>query len=278
MEFLISAAGATTAEVPLWYLTIESSQATSLRLTSTADPNSHKAAYPIDQKTNTAFSKRHAGLCSFFAQKYIRSSLRCHNKTKRQYRNTVIWLACRSDDILSPLELPFCHQKPTMIDPLTTLGLISNVLQVADFSIRILAKTDEIARSADGAIEENRDLERCATELILRNQNLSESLVRNDGEKDGWDKDDVILTRLGHDCNTVARELIECLSDLRSYRGRSTFKSIRQAIKTLYSREKVETISKRMKEFQDEMNGALLQSIRCARHFCLIFLRVVCIR
>ncbi|KAI9692468.1 MAG: Ankyrin repeat domain-containing protein 44 [Bathelium mastoideum] len=148
-----------------------------------------------------------------------------------------------------------------MLDPLTTLGLISNVLQVADFSLSLLAKSRETASAADGAIDENRDTEKCAKELILRNHQLSESLAKNSGGKDGWDNDDVILSRLGYDCNTTARELIECLSDLRSYQGRSAFKNIRQAIKTVHSREKVESISKRMKGFQEQMNSALLQSI-----------------
>ena len=149
-----------------------------------------------------------------------------------------------------------------MIDPVSALGLVSSLIQVADFSVRILSKADEIGRSADGSMEENRDIEKCAKELVLRNQLLSDSLIRNEGEKDSWDKDDMVLGRLGHDCNRAARELIECLSGLRSYHGRSTFKSVRQAIKAVYSKEKVESMLKRMKGFQEEINSSLLQSIR----------------
>ncbi|KAL9069505.1 MAG: hypothetical protein Q9157_006129 [Trypethelium eluteriae] len=148
-----------------------------------------------------------------------------------------------------------------MIDPITALGLVSNVLQVADYSVRLLSKANEIGRSVDGSIKENRDIEKCAKELILRNQQLSQSLTRNDSDSSDLDNDDVILARLGHDCNGGAMELIECLSSLRSYQGRSAFKSVRQAIKTVYSREKVENMAKRMKSFQEQINSVLLQSM-----------------
>jgi len=62
------------------------------------------------------------------------------------------------------------------MDPLTALGLASNVIQIVDVSTRIVSKGQSIYKSADGTLAENMDAEAVATDLNLLNTKLQHSL------------------------------------------------------------------------------------------------------
>jgi len=142
-------------------------------------------------------------------------------------------------------------------------GLFVNVMQLADYACQIVSKTDEILKSADGSLIQNRDAEACARELLLRNQRLLESLEtsseeRPDGQRRsaGWndvdEADDLALQKLGKQCHDAARDLIQILTGLKT---KSKLGSLRQALEWSSSKEKVEKIEQRMKSIQDQIDS-----------------------
>lgn len=44
------------------------------------------------------------------------------------------------------------------MDPLSSLGVAGNVIQFVDFGIKLVARFNQIYRSADGALQKNNDL------------------------------------------------------------------------------------------------------------------------
>ena len=52
------------------------------------------------------------------------------------------------------------------LDPLTAIGLIGNIVQFVDFGLKIVSKAREVRNSTTGALAENVDTERIATDLI----------------------------------------------------------------------------------------------------------------
>lgn len=51
------------------------------------------------------------------------------------------------------------------MDPLTALGLASNIVQFVDFASKLISQSHEIYQSADGALEDNVALEHVAKNL-----------------------------------------------------------------------------------------------------------------
>jgi hypothetical protein len=52
-----------------------------------------------------------------------------------------------------------------MADPLTTLGLASNIVQLISFTSDLISKGREISKSADGVLVENLELEAITSSL-----------------------------------------------------------------------------------------------------------------
>jgi len=150
-----------------------------------------------------------------------------------------------------------------MAEAAAAFGLFINVMQLADYACQIISKADEIHRSADGSLIQNRDAETCARELLLRNQRLLESLGKSRGERPdgqrrppGWsevdDTDDLALQNLGKQCHDTARDLIQILTGLKT---KSKLGSLRQALEWSASKEKVEKIEQRMKSIQEQIDS-----------------------
>jgi hypothetical protein len=166
-----------------------------------------------------------------------------------------------------------------MAEAVAAFGLFVNVMQLADYACQIVSKTDEILKSADGSLIQNRDAEACARELLLRNQRLLESLENSEARRvgqqrpAGWsdvdDADDLALHNLGKQCHDAARDLIEILTALKT---KSKLGSLRQALEWSFSKEKVEKIEQRMKSIQDQIDSQTNFSNRLV--FCLTYLVV----
>jgi ankyrin repeat protein len=156
-----------------------------------------------------------------------------------------------------------------MLDPINALSLASNVVQVVDFSIKLVSKGYNIYKSADGALVENQDTEAVAIDLRMVNAKLSQSLYRARQTKtspfgDTDDADDQALERLSESCSEVAEELILRLRKLKIQPGGKNreWKSVRQALKTVWSKQELNDAAARLKLYRDQLNTRILVSLR----------------
>jgi hypothetical protein len=176
-----------------------------------------------------------------------------------------------------------------MLDPINALSLGANVIQVIDFSIKLVSKGYHIYKSADGSLIENLDTEAVAIDLQICNARLSQSLDQykqsetkslsseslsssislavgsiggNGGARD--DADEQALEQLCEACNKVASELVERLRRLKVVPGgkHREWKSVRQALKTVWSKDDLDAIATRLRLYRDQLNTRLLVSLR----------------
>jgi hypothetical protein len=140
------------------------------------------------------------------------------------------------------------------MDPLTVIGLVGNIVQFVDFTSKLLSKAGEVYRSADGALVENTDLEIVANDLI--------SLCSPRNPNTTIPSDNPALDALWSKCEEVGKELLEALAKLKIQGQKTKWKSFRKALKSVWSKEEIEALLKRLSSFRDELNLRILVDLR----------------
>lgn len=148
------------------------------------------------------------------------------------------------------------------MDPFTALGLASNVIQIVDFSCKLVSKGQEIYKSVDGTSVENVDTEAVANDLDLLNTNLQRSLDASNNNNESLSKDDQSLVNLCGKCSELARELQAKLDSLKVAGKHRRWKSARQALKSVSGKDGIEQIANRLAAYRDEINLNITVSLR----------------
>jgi hypothetical protein len=146
-----------------------------------------------------------------------------------------------------------------MLDPLSALSVASSLVQFVDFSAKIVSKGHRIFQSKGGSLSENDETETVAKRLRVMVQNLHSSLASTEtsGEEQA-------LGKLCDECIEVAEELnleLEKLKIPNDCRHRK-WKSLRQALKSLWSKEKLESVEKRLGELDGQLKLHILILLR----------------
>ena len=152
-----------------------------------------------------------------------------------------------------------------MLDPLTAFGLAGNVVQIVDFSIKLVSKGYQIRNSLDGSLPENHDTELVAVDLKAVVEQLSSTLDRAPREYPSlpFNQQDAELIDLCQECKKIGEELIARLGMLKGGESRHRqWKSIRQALKVIWEKDKVDSIARRLKLYRDQLNTRILVSLR----------------
>lgn len=141
-----------------------------------------------------------------------------------------------------------------MLDPITALGLASNIIQLVDFASKLLEKSTEIRRNGE-AVDHGR-LRAAAVDL----ENLSRSIKTSTSVPDNEHSDraaetpqETALVMLSEDCCAVANELIECLNTLKGKSNQTLWSTFRQAIRTIWSKEKVMEMASTLENYRSEL-------------------------
>lgn len=150
-----------------------------------------------------------------------------------------------------------------VLDPLSALGLASNVVQFVDFSWKLLSSGSALYHSTDGALLENREMEMIADDLSQLTHRLHNSLVvtRKSALLTESEKE---LMNLSQACEAVAKELLTTLDKLKVKGKRQRWTSFLAALRTVWTKEKVDAIRCRLKEFRSELDTHVLVSLRFA--------------
>jgi len=140
------------------------------------------------------------------------------------------------------------------METLAVVGLVGNIIQFVEFSSQLISKSVQLYQSSEGALTENMNMETAANHLILLNSKL-ENAASDTGDK--------ALEDLCKSCSAVAVELLEALDKLKVHGGKEKGKAIRKALRSLWSREKVQEIEKRLEYFREELNLHIVVDLRC---------------
>ena len=186
------------------------------------------------------------------------------------------------------LEYSSFTRDTAMGDPISALSLGANVIQVVEVSFRLVSSSRAIYQSVDGSLAENLDTETLATDLQDCNAILSQSLAKfkskNASSTAKWNATDSVTTLVPHpaepstwdaqeaealqnlceNCNRIASILIRKLKLLKvdpNVRWRE-LKSLKQALKTVWSKEELDATANRLNLYRTQLNTRILVSLR----------------
>ena len=99
------------------------------------------------------------------------------------------------------------------MDPFSALGLASNVIQLVDFGSRLVSKSQELYKSADGISNVNRDLEAVTKDLT----SVCSSLIQPEQyiNKEQASVPGTALIPLCRSCKELGDELLSVLQTLK---------------------------------------------------------------
>jgi hypothetical protein len=147
-----------------------------------------------------------------------------------------------------------------VLDPMSALSLAGNIVQFVDFSCKIVSKGRRIYLSANGTLPKNLELEVVTDDLA----HLALQL-RNDGAKAAeLSHDEKSLYAISEECSKIAEELLGRLEKLKvkSDAKQRGWKSLRQALKSVWSKEELDELSERLSIFRDQLQFHILVSMK----------------
>lgn len=111
------------------------------------------------------------------------------------------------------------------MDPLTAIGLVSNILSFIEFSVRLLKGAKEVHGSQNGVLKENR-----SRETIVRDmQRMSTRMLVSDSPEEA--DDNASLCILGRECHELSVQLISLLEKIKPKDSGSTTQSLVSALR-----------------------------------------------
>lgn len=149
------------------------------------------------------------------------------------------------------------------MDPLTALGVAGNVIQFLDFGSKLVSKTVEIYKSPQGSSVEYKDLAAVSEDLegLCTKLKPPEPLGSTTFAPS---RAEAALKDICERCTRVAEELIATLNQLKvkATERHRTWKSLRSAFKSVWNKDDIETLEKRLSGLREELNLRVLDGVR----------------
>ena len=152
------------------------------------------------------------------------------------------------------------------MDPTAAFSLACGIIQVVDFSAKVVKKCHELYR--EGVSSENKEAEEMASNLT----DLRAKLDFSD-ESVGTE-----LLDLGSNCSRTAEELIAELEKLKVDGPHRKRQVARKTLKIMLKGSPIDRIQKRLDEYQKHLDSKILVDLRFVHHDNLLHFSVsVCI-
>jgi hypothetical protein len=150
------------------------------------------------------------------------------------------------------------------MDPLSALSVAGTIVQFVDFGSKLLKEGRGFYNSPSGALASNQELEIITTAL--------QSVVTKLRQSIGSSEVSALLTDAEHEhqlsfyqiCDgaaTVAEEPLAKLKGLKVQGKRRKWDSLQKAVKSMWSKQEVEDLVKRLSTFKEALNTQLLSSL-----------------
>ncbi|KAL2074233.1 hypothetical protein VTL71DRAFT_8011 [Oculimacula yallundae] len=138
------------------------------------------------------------------------------------------------------------------MEALAALGVAAAVVQFVDYSTRLISKGQQLYHSTNGALAENIEIGEASERL----KGLTEPLQAVQG-------DEAVAT-ICKACVVVSDELVAYLSNLKVPSGhpRRRWKSFRQAIKSVSSKDKIKELKQRLDSLRGELDTHVVLGLR----------------
>ncbi|KAH0845060.1 hypothetical protein FOPE_09413 [Fonsecaea pedrosoi] len=146
-----------------------------------------------------------------------------------------------------------------VLDPLSAVSVVVNVFDLINHSINLVSKAREVHQF--GADNETVDIEATTKDLTELTGKLQQNKPPDENEQPPASHDPALDT-ICQGCRDVAQELLEALSKVTVEGKSSKWKSTRKALRSVWSKEKIYAIEKRLNTYRDEINLRLIADLR----------------
>ncbi len=150
------------------------------------------------------------------------------------------------------------------MDGLSALSVAASVEQFLELSCSLVSKSKEIYQSVDGALPRNISTEDATRRLIELSEVIKSGLVLDSQQPDLASKVDDPLRSICDGCIATLEILLSRLEKLKVQNGQGMrrFKSVRQALKSIWSQKSLDELAERIQYFRREMDAHILVSLR----------------
>ncbi|EXJ81430.1 hypothetical protein A1O3_07722 [Capronia epimyces CBS 606.96] len=132
------------------------------------------------------------------------------------------------------------------MDPLSAIGLASNILSFIDFSCGVVKHTYEVYNSATGATSANAHIKTVIDDLAKATEALGP-------EVEATTKHSKALHELAQKCSGLSEDLLRILKKLQVTRKNSKWQSLRKTLRAAWSEKEVASIEKRLDSYRSEI-------------------------
>ncbi|KAM0801408.1 hypothetical protein BDR22DRAFT_170963 [Usnea florida] len=139
------------------------------------------------------------------------------------------------------------------MDPLSAISLAGNIAQFLSYATKLVSKGHALYKSSEGALTENLDLEVIANNLTDINSRVIQSYNRTPSTATNLFLDHQSLKSIAESCDNVAKQLLDILQKLKVQGSHRTWKSVRQAFKSVWSKAHIDDLRGRMEGYREQM-------------------------
>ena len=143
------------------------------------------------------------------------------------------------------------------MDPLSAISLAGSIAQFLNYATKLVSKGHALYKSSEGALAENLDLEVVANNLIDVNFRVVQSYSRIPSTSSSNATTSLIdqqsLRSIAESCDNVAKQLLDILQKLKVQGPHRTWKSVRQAIKSVWNKAHIDELRGRMEGYREQM-------------------------
>jgi len=150
------------------------------------------------------------------------------------------------------------------MDPLSAVSLASAIIQIVDFSAKILLNTSEIYKATDGKRKIDRALEATTANLgeLLAEVGKKSSINYQESNASGQRTADGQLLKLAQDSEEVANTLRVTLNKIR-FNGNGGERSVlKQGFRTVLEQKTIKDLADKLDSIRKQVDTALLVSLQ----------------
>lgn len=144
-----------------------------------------------------------------------------------------------------------------VLEPLSAFSVACNVLQIIEFGSKVLSNAIDYRKAANGTLPEHQDLRNILQSLKNLNAELQASMPQLGGSQ-ALSTAETRLLEANAECLRLSNEFIDLLDRLKVKSWNARLESLRMSVKSLWYKEKVESMEDALSQARDNLNVAFL--------------------
>ncbi|KAJ8068445.1 hypothetical protein OCU04_004001 [Sclerotinia nivalis] len=135
-----------------------------------------------------------------------------------------------------------------MLDPFSAVSLAAAIIQLVDFSSKVISSAAELHRSSSGALANNLELSTIVSDLSALSNNL-EARILHQG-KHSCNTDEQAIRSLASECKELSDKLLHDLDGLKIKGPHTMWASARQSLRSLWKEAYISHMLKQLDGFR----------------------------